>query len=343
MNTQEPLEAALLSKQRAAELEKRPSCGLYLFLSIDIHEGTHFKSVNAAWPKVFGRFVNDANIELLGPVKDRKSLPEPRWHFWKQIGDEVLYFLILPVDMDDPDIRRQVERLIHFRGEMQIPEISSTSPLRPMLEVLKDRIYEIYDKQADISRKLHLQNQDGTKNVIALKSTVWLAEVRHTDRASVEMDALRGDFDPKDVVRNFVLNPGEAEEKDFLGPDIDLGFRVAKFAHRRKVIVSATVAHCLYRYWKMIAGVDEGAAEEGMNHLKIVSFNRLKGVWSGREYPIIWFDKEWENTRSGTFFYYEEFQDGAIAQIVKNLKNGLGVLPVSTVETVLKDLPFRDI
>lgn len=71
---------------------------------------------------------------------------------------------------------------------------------------------------------------------------------------------------------------------DFLGPGIDLGFRVAKFSDSRRVTITAGLA-------KVIASL--GAQEHYVKSLQLAyaGKERLKGVIGGRPYPLFWLDR----------------------------------------------------
>jgi hypothetical protein len=81
--------------------------------------------------------------------------------------------------------------------------------------------------------------------------------------------------------------------RDFLGPEIDAGFRISKFALRRRLVVSAELSCLLFRERAAYTGIEK--------QLKIVSFQILKGVWTGRHYPIVWYERDWPNIAK-TFF-----------------------------------------
>lgn len=65
---------------------------------------------------------------------------------------------------------------------------------------------------------------------------------------------------------------------DVIGPSMDIGFRISKFASDRKFVVSVEIARIL--------------SENANNHLSIYvdGVEELKGVLNGIAYPIIWID-----------------------------------------------------
>lgn len=84
-------------------------------------------------------------------------------------------------------------------------------------------------------------------------------------------------------VGNLRINsdPNDESKIDFIGPLVDIGFRISKMATKRKFIISADLVQLL---------ID---CKES-NNLKIYyegSFE-FKGVLSGKKYPIFWIDAD---------------------------------------------------
>lgn len=70
-----------------------------------------------------------------------------------------------------------------------------------------------------------------------------------------------------------------SEHFDFVGPLIDIGFRLAKFATPRKFVVSADIAWIVTRFGDM-SGLD----------FYYDGREKFKGVLNGISYPVIWVD-----------------------------------------------------
>lgn len=72
---------------------------------------------------------------------------------------------------------------------------------------------------------------------------------------------------------------------DFLGPSVDLGFRLAAMADDRRIPISADIAHFL-RYAKA------NSSDVGRKATIFVDPPQvLKGIQAGRGYPILWLDR----------------------------------------------------
>lgn len=132
----------------------------------------------------------------------------------------------------------------------------------------------------------HLKNiPNETIKPLSIKATVWCAPVV----------IVRGELENSLVkkAQNIALSVVYEENntlKDFIGPDIDTGFRISRYAEKEKLVVSADFAYLLL----------ESVPPKNVNkntllqNLKIVSYEDLKGIWKDRYYPIIWYFKDWE-------------------------------------------------
>lgn len=96
---------------------------------------------------------------------------------------------------------------------------------------------------------------------LRLKGTAWLAD---TDGANIEIEI------PE-------LSSGQGAHLDYIGPDIDLGFRISKFARPGCITVSLDVMEAII-----------GARNSAQAALFLMGQEPLKGVLFGRPYPIIW-------------------------------------------------------
>ncbi len=96
---------------------------------------------------------------------------------------------------------------------------------------------------------------------LRLKGTAWMAEF---GTRNIELEI------PE-------LSDGGGKVMDFIGPDLDLGFRVGKFARPACLALSFDVADLVL------------SARNGDEvSLYLIGAEELKGVMFGRPYPIIW-------------------------------------------------------
>ena len=157
-------------------------------------------------------------------------------------------------------------------------------------------------------------SEDGS---IYAKSSVWTADITEYDE------------DIK-IYNNVSLPTGCAttgcarDSLDFIGSDIDTGFRISKYVTKGRIIVCAKMAYTLYKMQ---------CPNECVNiskYLRIVSYERLKGVWNNRAYPIIWYSKDWKNIE----FDYDEHLDSTIIQNIKHEK----IDSINELDKMLADL-----
>lgn len=97
---------------------------------------------------------------------------------------------------------------------------------------------------------------------LRLKGTAWLARF---PSPNIEIE-----------VPELATN-GETTQTDYIGPDIDLGFRISKFSCPSTVTVSLDVAEAVLR-----------ASNRDMLDFFLAGREELKGVLFGRPYPAIW-------------------------------------------------------
>lgn len=97
---------------------------------------------------------------------------------------------------------------------------------------------------------------------LRLKGTAWLARF---PSPNIEVD-----------VPELVQSDG-APQTDYIGPDIDLGFRIAKFSAPATTVVSLDLLEVVLR-----------ASNRDLLDFFVVGREELKGVLFGRPYPVIW-------------------------------------------------------
>jgi len=96
---------------------------------------------------------------------------------------------------------------------------------------------------------------------------------------------------PIDGVNNVILEG----KNDFIGKHIDEGFRVsANFAKRRQLAVSYELAYLIAHYHD----------QDSFTPFYFLGYRQLKGVWSNKYYPVIWYSNHFEDS-SGHLPYDE--------------------------------------
>lgn len=209
----------------------------------------------------------------------RKRLSRPR--LWKRLGDEVLLY-------------------------QQIFSIQDIYTILP----------STYKALQSVIQGIH-NSYPPSKTILSVKATVWFAAVDYVIPQALPLAQEREMRFPNLVIEDYAED--EAVSSDFLGPDIDLGFRISKFAERGRIVVGAELAYLLFRE-------STQASLSWVNEkLKIVSYERLKGIWDDRYYPVIWYEENW-NPKS-MFLYDEEFTSVMASKIKENKTQKIEMLP----------------
>ena len=193
-----------------------------------------------------------------------------------------------------------------------------------------DELYDVprktFELQKNITKKINENFK--LKNELNIKETLWLAPVTSSDTGDIQkVNSITEN--KSDIYRNIriTLNNGKFPTDDFLGPDIDIGFRIAKYAHSNKLTLSAE-----YAYLILQMATPKKSKHDEKDKIKIVSFENLKGVWDNRAYPIIWYYDDWKNIN----FKYDEYKHNDIIKYIDNKKE------LSYLETVFEQLNTLD-
>lgn len=255
---------------------KFPCSSLRLFFSVDIVGSTAFKQSHKKasdqpgqpWLEPFSAFFSGLDEQLnyqwsasqsnLGEEMIAEIGEPPR--FWKAAGDEVLY----------------------------VQEI--TSLLQPLftLSTLREAINKYRNELKRVSMSLDL------------KAAAWLAGFPINNAEVVlgfNRDDLKKDKPVMDewvfrhLLRRFLYEkskrPGEV--LDYIGPQMDLGFRLAAKATPRRMMLSVDLALMLVQGFQRRK---DGWTGRFDIHDRIFfdGTEALKGVLSGTPYPLMWLD-----------------------------------------------------
>jgi len=122
--------------------------------------------------------------------------------------------------------------------------------------------------------------EEVTLFLTALLRTMRLYEARHFTEMPLRLKgtAWLADFDGQNIEIEIPELSGEGgAHLDYIGPDIDLGFRISKFARQGAMVVSLEVAEVVL-----------AASNAAQAAFYMMGREPLKGVMFGRAYPILW-------------------------------------------------------
>lgn len=276
--------------EREGRLSSVHTFRLRIFVSVDVVGSTAHKqrivpslgdNHATPWLKTFTEFYAKmanwvgeewralpARLGDVAPVDASSLAPSRQPTMWKAIGDEVVYCYVLD------DLRMAPVVLELFRT---------------VLTKLK-----------------HDLRQDG----LSAKATAWLAGFPVTNSEIVfgqRDDDLLGAAKGQDWffghflrIHLHEIRPGPHERLDFLGPQMDLGFRLTSWSTPRRMVLSIGIAWILAHYapvwtdWQAELDAESGRAPRSLGELdKNLYFDGahgLKGVLGGAPYPRFWFD-----------------------------------------------------
>ena len=122
----------------------------------------------------------------------------------------------------------------------------------------------------------------------------------------------------------------ESTRRDFLGQDMDIGFRISKYSNPNAIVMSISCAS-LFMYCNKEIG----------EKFKIVGVKKLKGVNNDAFYPIIWYSPNWQKLeiKSSDEFVSETYFD--IAGSIDKLSHIIGLLKLKNDIEKLKNLKDR--
>ncbi|UZP03335.1 hypothetical protein JW813_16745 [Clostridium botulinum] len=177
-------------------------------------------------------------------------------------------------------------------------------------------------KIMELCEKMLYANMPNCKNILYLKATLWIAPIKSpTDNSTLHIN---------NVTPNL-----SATLIDFIGADVDEGFRISKFSSQNKLVLDSKLAYILLENEDSVNKLCDYCVED---RIKIVGYKKLKGIWNNRLYPIIWYHKSWSNLDS--MFLYDEYDSSEIA---KDLHiNNQKLEPISKLKKILTEANILD-
>ena len=241
--------------------------GIYIFISFDLVNSTLFKSRHMKkWPKfissfyetVMSQFAVGRFRESSRNVADDEMQRTGGFHLWKLIGDEVLLYHKV---VSKEELYKTILHINDKRTKLIEESINRYAELNPQenKEECRHLFYQYFE----------------------VKTTVWIgscagaAEKVSADYPNLVYDSMT--YSNEDTDSNSQL--------DFLGSDIDEGFRLCAYAEKRQMIVSPKLVYLL------LLAYENNVDNINVFNLnfRIVNYVAMKGVWENRLYPIIMF------------------------------------------------------
>lgn len=242
---------------------------LNLFFSFDIVNSTKYKNLTPRWPIILKELLEKIKVSVEKSKLKCTSL-------WRIIGDEIVF----------------VQEIYKIKDlSVFIEEIFNIT--QKIVESLREG-YFFDDLEVHIIPKDEI-NMLKFNTLLSIKSTAWLAAIN--DEMGNPYDSIILDY-----------SNGGRIIRDYIGKDIDAGFRLKNYTQDRRLIISFEIAYLLSKI-------------EESSRLNIIDFVNLKGVWNDSLYPIIWYHKTNKNNEENNISFRKSFRyDEVITNHIK--KNG---------------------
>lgn len=229
-----------LSKKKRNKRKTESKKDIVLFFSFDVVNSTLYKTINYyGWAQVLNLLFKELREEV------RKKIPGSE--MWRVLGDEAIFIKTI---RDEEELREYINKIF--------------SIMILTIFKLKKGIFFNFDSNFELMK---------LQNILSLKTVAWIAAVNDI-----------GDISNKNIIQEDIDNIFERyhssegyEIFEFLGNDIDTGFRLAKQTQEGRMVLSYELA-CLI-----------SQKTESLSYLHIVTYRKLKGVWKDKLYPIIWY------------------------------------------------------
>lgn len=250
------------SKESFVEKSKRE---VVLFFSFDVVNSTLYKTINYfGWSKVIS--------SLFSLLQEKVARKAASAELWRILGDEAIFIVKIKEFTDISNYINLFNTIFH----------STINDLKSG---------EFFTKIGKSNKENELER---LQNILSLKAAAWIALVNYDINALNE--------DEKLIENVFVefksrINNSQYQFYEFLGNDIDAGFRIAKYTQDRRLVVSFELAYLL------------SETTQELQKLNIITYKKLKGVWKDKLYPIIWYHDREELVQS---FAYDELENNEL-------------------------------
>lgn len=286
LNIGESLEK-LRKMQLSEEKPKTEEGGFFLFFSFDLSDSTIFKTEHPdLWASVFSCFYNQIlkrlTAENFKTQDGENSNSVCVGKLWKFIGDEVLIYI-------------EIGKLKQLYSQI----ISINNILKNLMNDIAENV--VKDICEEKEERLKEDIREIILSTLGIKVAAWVAECYRNNN----------NFNCSNIIYSPPETAANGNYVDFLGRDIDEGFRLAKYAVKNKIIVSPLLA---WMIWKKAQEDEDNKKIIDLN-FKITAFIPMKGVWWGRKVPVIMFNQQFMQLVN--ILEYDELELDTFANVKK--------------------------
>ncbi len=231
---------------------------------------------------------------LLNMIRDsvigENGDPEiPDVRLWRTLGDEIVFVV-------------DVNSIIELESYVE-----SIGTITRMIEkkLSKGSFLDELQGQHTNSIKFSIQH---ISEYLSVKSTAWITIINgDSERATEYNDTVKFEYQS-------TKKDGESPI-EYLGQDMDMGFRLKNYTRQGRLVISSDIAYILSK------------REKHSKYLHVLGYEKLKGIWDDKEYPIIWYDKGISDSSNigDSFKYHNIIKDKFLKKYIESINNNNGV------------------
>lgn len=236
---------------------------LILFVSFDLVNSTKFKSYNSFnWFNFM--YAITENIRL------RVQSIDENFQLWKSIGDELIFTIIV---LDSKKLEELIQKIFIVLNDIH--------------KAIKNGSI-FYENNNFNDQSVYIENIQ-EQNLLSIKATAWIALISKNKKNEIRKYNIQYEY----------LIANGTKIIDFLGNDIDIGFRISrKCTNPRRLALSLELAYFL------------SLNKSIQPKVHIITYIRLKGIWDNKLYPVIWYhDKDIAMCKINNSFFYDEAEE----------------------------------
>ena len=245
--TEVPAAVRLAQQQGFLSMEKQPVVPVAkLFFSFDIVNSTVYKANTVNWPIIIKGL-----LDYIRRCVQREADLQGA-SLWRVIGDEMVFVYQI---IDKRELYPAVDAIFRITQ-------------RVSLSIRTGKFFNTLEEQKLQKAEIEVLK---SQEILSIKAAAWIAAI------SKEMKS------PYDNIQTEYESDGSnIPIVEYLGRDIDTGFRLKAYTQRRRLIVS----------FELVCLIAEFLEKEAENLFYIIDYAKLKGVWNRALYPIIWYYKK---------------------------------------------------
>ncbi len=293
-----------LEKKKEA-ISQKPFKGIYVFASFDLVNSTKIKYRESNWLRLINELIDRSGSEWFG------------LKFWKFNGDELLYYAEITAI-------NQLARILH-----QIYQKSNN---------LKEKLLRVLSSDESLGF---------SSDLVGIKTAVWMAYVSdEKDAINTKLDIDYIDFAGINMDEGFRMSKCAIQNKIVVDPKIALLIclvadelyteKISKLdpntQSERNNAALKTVEDVFTKFWLgMVKSSNENIVKPSnelferekdlfkvvANNFRLVGYERCKGVWEERPYPIIWYSDNWDKSIEAVK-YDEIYNDKIVSKTLIN-------------------------